>query len=74
VSSKLNAEISYNKEFDAYTIETDGFRVEESDELYRTIDDQPKFTPTRIKYIPYFTFANRGVTSMEVWVKLKRGE
>ncbi|MBQ9939187.1 MAG: glycoside hydrolase family 127 protein [Oscillospiraceae bacterium] len=74
VSSKLNAEISYNKELDAYTIETDGFRIEDSDKLYRTIDDQPKFTPTRIKYIPYFTFANRGVTSMEVWVKLKRGE
>ena len=53
----------------AYTVETDGFADGKTDALYRRYE--PDFVPQRIKFIPYFAFANRGETDMLVWLRVK---
>ena len=49
------------------TLVTDGFRsnTDESTPLYRTLDGA--LTPVKVKLIPYYAFANRGVSEMQVW-------
>jgi len=69
ISADLNAEILFNEEMQAYTVETDGFEDGVFDSLYRTY--RPDFNSRRIKFIPYFAFANRGESDMLVWVRIK---
>ena len=69
VSANLNAEITFNEEMQAYTVETDGFADGKTDALYRRY--KPDFVSQRIKFIPYFAFANRGETDMLVWMRVK---
>lgn len=69
VSANLNAEITFNEDMQAYTVEADGFADGKSDTLYRIY--KPDFVPQRIKFIPYFAFANRGETDMLVWLRVK---
>lgn len=69
VSVNLNAEITFNEDMQAYTVEADGFSDGKSDTLYRIY--KPDFVPQRIKFIPYFAFANRGETDMLVWLRVK---
>lgn len=68
VSEKLNAEIAFNEEMQAYTVETDGFEDGAFNSLYRTY--RSKFVKKRIKFIPYFAFANRGESDMLVWMRI----
>lgn len=69
VSVNLNAEITFNEDMQAYTVEADGFSDGKTDSLYRIY--KPDFVPERIKFIPYFAFANRGETDMLVWLRVK---
>lgn len=50
------------------SIETDGFRDAEQEELYFDASLADKL-PCRLKFIPYFAFANRGESDMLVWVR-----
>jgi len=48
------------------SITADGYRDKASDDLYFNADTELEKTP--LKFIPYFAFANRGVSEMQVWV------
>ena len=69
ICANLNASVSFSEEMGAYTVETDGFEDAASDSLYRTY--KPDFKSRRIKFIPYFAFANRGESDMLVWMRVK---
>ncbi len=69
LSAQLNANLLFNEEMQAYTVEADGFEDAPFDSLYRTY--KPDFKSRKIKFIPYFAFANRGETDMIVWMRIK---
>ena len=48
---------------------TTGFRPEASDALYAPVNDALEQIPLR--FIPYYAFANRGTTEMQVWLLKK---
>lgn len=52
------------------SIETDGYRLVNDSRLYFSLADI-KQEPVRLKWIPYFAFANRGATDMQVWVRVR---
>ncbi len=51
-----------------YSIELDGFIDSEQKSLYFDAEKMCK-TPKKLKFIPYFAFANRGESDMLVWVR-----
>jgi DUF1680 family protein len=51
------------------TLTVDGYLCEASTALYRPLTDC--YTPTRIKLIPYYAFANRGESDMLVWMRYR---
>lgn len=53
-----------------YSIETDGYRLRDTDSLYLPLSEL-KDEHVRLKWIPYFAFANRGASDMLVWVRVK---
>ena len=69
VSQELHAKIEYNREFGLNTIETDGFIEKPPGKLYTRLQDDVE--RTRIKFIPYSCFANRGETNMLVWLHVR---
>jgi len=48
-------------------LECDGYRVEEQQALYS--NKPPGRAPQRLKFIPYYQYANRGESEMAVWVR-----
>jgi len=48
-------------------LECNGHRVEEQGALYRF--DSPKRVSQKLRFIPYFRYANRGESEMAVWVR-----
>lgn len=50
------------------SIVTDGYREDERNELYFDASEISA-TPVRLKFIPYFAFANRDESDMLVWVR-----
>lgn len=50
------------------TFVADGFREEETDELY-VFAEKKKTKPVKLHFVPYYTFANRGESDMLVWVR-----
>lgn len=52
-----------------YSIETDGYRLLDQSSLYLSLDAL-KEEQVKLKWIPYFAFANRGECDMQVWVRL----
>ena len=60
--------VKYSKEYFSNIIEADGIRREFSDALY-SAGEGFKDIPVRLKLIPYFAFANRGVSDMTVWIR-----
>lgn len=50
-------------------IEVEGYRIKESDTLYS--DEKPEKTPCTIKMVPYYTWGNRGINEMKVWLPEK---
>lgn len=69
ISSELNAKLEWNADMQAYTVEADGFEDSGFSSLYRTYKADMK--QRRIKLIPYFAFANRGVSDMLVWIRVR---
>ncbi len=59
----------YSEEFGLVTLSCDGECLEENNELYT--DTQPQTRKTKIKLIPYNSFANRGESNMSVWLHKK---
>ena len=51
-------------------LECDGFCLEEPQTLYTA--EPPTHVPQRLKFIPYFRFANNGESEMAVWVRTER--
>ena len=51
-----------------YSIELDGFVDRDDDRLYFAAAESEKVSK-RLKFIPYFAFANRGSSDMLVWVR-----
>lgn len=68
INKNLNADISFDPLFGTNTLTIDGFIKEKSEKLYKKLDSD--FTPTKIKLIPYFGFANRGASEMMVWMNI----
>ncbi len=56
-------------EFGVPALQTTGLRKPCGNALYRTY--QSNFEPAEIKLIPYFAFANRGISEMLVWMDVK---
>jgi len=69
VDGDLKTTIQYDDLFGANVIIADGFKKINSG-LY-TKYNKDNFEKTKLKFIPYFGFANRGETDMEVFVKVK---
>ena len=53
-----------------YSIETDGYRLCDDSRLYFSLTDI-KQEKVRLKWIPYFAFANRGASDLQVWVRIQ---
>ncbi len=49
-------------------LEVDGYVLSSSDELY-SYDKKPSAEKIKLRYIPYYTWANRGENMMQVWTK-----
>ena len=53
-----------------YSIETDGYRMTDAQSLYIPLAALRR-EPVKLKWIPYYAFANRGASDMLVWACLK---
>jgi len=60
-------EAEFTGEFDH--LECDGFRLQEDETLYSAMP--PKKIAQRLRWIPYYRFANREESEMAVWVRMK---
>lgn len=69
LSSELNAE-PVDLGFGIPALDVDGTRISGSGALYAPADEM-KHEPTRIRLIPYFAFANRGESDMQVWMSIR---
>jgi len=49
-------------------LECGGMRLEEPEALYSATP--PKHVPQRLRFLPYYRFANRGESEMAVWVRI----
>jgi len=72
VDVSLNAETAFSAEFRMPVITVDGWHRPAPDGswLYRPV--QAELEKKRLKFIPYYAFANRGESDMQVWTLLKR--
>lgn len=69
IDKNLNAEITYDDYIGSNIITVDGYRPVETDKLYFEYNED--LIKTHVKFIPYYAFANRGVSEMLVWVGVK---
>lgn len=72
ISKDSRLEIKFEEEIlnGLYVVYADGYRVDEEDfgkELYRE-DYEYKLLPVKLKFIPYYAWANRGKNEMRVWI------
>ncbi|MCL2013782.1 MAG: glycoside hydrolase family 127 protein [Oscillospiraceae bacterium] len=66
VNSELSAKIEYDETFSANVIYADGFKLcGDDNKLYSEYTGKKE--PVRLKFIPFFAFANRKESSMAVW-------
>lgn len=71
LDSKLEPEYEASSEFYFPVITLNGYkRSFDGNALYRTFS--PKLNPQKIKLIPYYCFANRGKSDMQVWTQVQR--
>ncbi len=68
VSNPLKAVCEYDGGLGAFVIEADGVSAENG-ELYFPAGSIKK-KPVKLRFIPYFAFANRGESDMQVWVNV----
>lgn len=69
ISENPDAEMTFNEDMQAYTVEVNGYEDGKIDSLYYTY--RKNLVPRKIKLIPYFAFANRGESDMLVWLRIK---
>ena len=62
----------YRAEYGVPVIEAEGWRLAapQEDWLYRPLQDA--WSSQKLRFIPYFAFANRGESDMRVWIPVKR--
>lgn len=58
-----------NSDFLLPSLKTTAYQEPESELLYQPAEDN--YAPIELKLIPYYAFANRGTTSMQVWFLTK---
>lgn len=65
--------MGYDKDLDLPVMIVDGYRRKYCDreKLYQPVSDN--YVNLKLKFIPYFAFANRGETEMLIWTQFKRG-
>lgn len=66
VNRSLNAAVSLDEQLGCPVIEADGAVRQAFDGLYRPLTDER--SPVRLRFIPYYAFANRGERDMLVFV------
>jgi len=69
ISKDFKAEAVYDPRFGAKTITADGFRQDKTTKAYSPLSDT--FDKIKLKFIPYFAFANRGESEMAVFMRIK---
>jgi len=69
ITDNLNSEIKFDELINSNILFVDGFKRKDTALLYQRVSND--YLPQRLKLIPYFAFANRGETEMQVWL-LKR--
>ena len=69
IDGNLNARMEFSEFFGVNTITAKGFKKKNS-ELYSRYSSK-NFEETTLRFIPYFSSANRGESDMQVWVKVK---
>ena len=64
-----NCEIDFDNALNAATITVDGYRRDEKsfNALYERANND-RYQKTRLKFIPYYCHANRGITEMIIWI------
>jgi len=70
VDTRRRVRILPDPETGLFTAIAHGFRDADFAQTYRTADTE-KPSPVLLKYIPYYTFANRKECDMLVWVRKK---
>ncbi len=68
LSTEINATLAFDETMQANTIEVDGFEDAQFDALYRSYSAEKK--QRRIRFIPYYAFANRGESDMLIWFRI----
>ena len=61
--------ITYNDKYGMNEIAVDGFVLKPTEALYSNYNQN--FEKTNINFIPYSCYANRGESSMLVWVNVR---
>jgi len=69
VYADLRARVAFDETFQANIVFTEGFRLAETEGLYTAYNAAA--TAAEIKWIPYFAFANRGVSEMLTWALVR---
>lgn len=70
IDSNFEPEIKFNHDFNTYVIEVNGFEDAPSDKLYFTYDPSA-VTERKLRFIPYYAFANRGESDMQIWFRIR---
>ncbi|NLZ37562.1 MAG: glycoside hydrolase family 127 protein [Clostridiales bacterium] len=74
ISVKSDGDIimGYDKNLDLPVMIVDGYRRKHTDreKLYQPVTDD--YINLKLKFIPYFAFANRGETEMLIWTQIRR--
>ncbi len=65
LGSRAQFTVKYNELFHLPTLHTTALRKKEQDSLYALFSDAYETVP--VTFIPYYAFANRGVSEMLVW-------
>lgn len=69
LSAQGGFEAAFDPAFGANVITAQGFRPEPAADLYSPYEDKWQAVP--VKLIPYFAFANRGPSEMQVWMPVR---
>lgn len=69
IDKNLTTKVEFDKEFGLYTIVADGYIRKTSIALYENLSE--KFEKTKIRLIPYYSFANRGKSDMLIWMNYR---
>lgn len=72
LNSKAQFTVEDNAEYHVPVLLTQGMRKKETNNLYQVLSSQ--YETVSLRFIPYFAFANRGVSEMLVWIPVTIAE